>query len=285
MVCAALLLAPPLAAADPEPSKRPISKKDSPWGKIRQPAEGPARAIGGYGAGCVQGAEELPVSGPGFHVVRPRRHRHFGHPVLIAYLRDLASRVRAAGGRDLLLGDLGQPRGGPAPSGHSSHQTGLDVDVWYRDPGHDEQRPLRRRERRALRDRSVVVDGALSAEMAPRVMRVLSLAADDERVARIFVNPVIKRDLCAQAGEERDWLRKLRPWWGHDAHFHVRLECPDDSPECKAQAALPAGDGCDEVSWWLDEERQAERKEERGRYRKNVRGLPELPAACAPLLD
>ena len=25
---------------------------------------------------------------------------------------------------------MGQPRGGPLPYGHASHQTGLDVDIW-----------------------------------------------------------------------------------------------------------------------------------------------------------
>jgi len=27
--------------------------------------------------------------------------------------------------------DLGQPRGGPTLSGHRSHQSGLDVDIWF----------------------------------------------------------------------------------------------------------------------------------------------------------
>ena len=31
----------------------------------------------------------------------------------------------------LSIGDLGQARGGPAPSGHVSHQSGLDVDIWF----------------------------------------------------------------------------------------------------------------------------------------------------------
>src|SRR5690606_16762689 len=114
--------------------------------------------------------------------------------------------------------------------------------------------------------------------------RVLALAAADERVARIFVNPVIKRELCREASGERAWLRKIRPWWGHDAHFHVRLACPAGSPDCEPQPELPPGDGCAEIADWMDENKQAERARERAQYRDRVRGMPELPAACSALL-
>ena len=41
--------------------------------------------------------------------------------------------------------------------------------------------------------------------------------------------------LIDPTGGDRAWLEKVRPWWGHDYHFHVRLRCPGDSPECKSQ--------------------------------------------------
>jgi len=48
---------------------------------------------------------------------------------------------------------------------------------------------------------------------------------------------------------------KIRPWWGHNYHFHVRLYCPADDPQCRPQAAPPAGDGCGkELDWWFTEE-------------------------------
>jgi penicillin-insensitive murein endopeptidase len=55
----------------------------------------------------------------------------------------------------------------------------------------------------------------------------------------------------AKPEAERAWLRKVRPWWGHDEHMHVRLRCPSGSPECDNQAALPEGDGCDRLGWWF----------------------------------
>ena len=65
------------------------------------------------------------------------RNRYWGHPELIRFLQDFGREVEAAGiGADgtgvLAIGDLAQPRGGPMPSGHASHETGLDADVWLR---------------------------------------------------------------------------------------------------------------------------------------------------------
>lgn len=262
------------------------SKRDTPWARVSGPAEGPARAIGGYSAGCVQGAAALPLDGPGFQVVRPSRKRHFGHPDLIDFVRGLGRKVREAELGVLMIGDLGQPRGGPAPSGHASHQSGLDVDIWYWAPARAARKVLPVAERELLREHAVVSarEWTRTRHFTPRVARVLALAATDERVARIFVNPVIKRELCRDAQGDRAWLRKLRPWWGHDAHFHVRLACPADSPGCEPQPALPPGDGCDEIADWMDEKKQAERARERAQYRERVRGMPALPAACAALL-
>ena len=69
---------------------------------------------------------------------------------------------------------------------------------------------------------------------------LIKAAAQDPQVQRIFVNPAIKKALCREAGTDRAWLSKVRPWWGHDYHFHVRIRCPADSPDCKGQPA-PAG--------------------------------------------
>ncbi|MCT7656518.1 penicillin-insensitive murein endopeptidase [Oceanimonas sp. NS1] len=29
------------------------------------------------------------------------------------------------------------------------------------------------------------------------------------------------------------------PWFGHSSHFHVRLHCPTQSPNCVSQQAVP----------------------------------------------
>ena len=263
------------------------SKKNNPWAKVKQPKRGAPQAIGGYSAGCVIGGMELPVRGVGYQVARPARQRHFGHPLLIATVKDLAAHVKSSGHGVLFVGDLGQPRGGPAPSGHSSHQTGLDADIWFWHPKAAERAPMSASRTAKLDAPSMVSVKAKrkTKYWSAKVPAVLEKAASDSRVARIFINPVIKNELCkAATPADTPWMRKLRPWWGHNAHFHVRLECPSGSPDCKKQDPIPAGNGCKEIAWWLDEKAQAERKKKRKKYRKSVRGLPTLPAACGPVL-
>lgn len=256
------------------------------WHQVRTPRRGSPESIGGYSSGCVRGAQALPLDGAGYQVMRPSRHRNFGHPLLVQYVRGLGKAAKQAGLGAVLIGDLGQPRGGPAPSGHASHQSGLDVDIWFWAPEEAASRRLTVQEREELSARNVV-DTALQSvgqDYASRVNVLLRLAAKDERVARIFVNPVIKHTLCKEQHEDRAFLSKLRPWWGHDEHFHVRLTCPPDSPHCEAQSPLPPGDGCDEVGTWLTPEAKEARAKDRARYRAKIGKAPGLPQQCQALL-
>lgn len=244
----------------------------SAWSEFRETAPGQPQAIGGYSSGCVLGAAALPNRGPGYRLMRPQRHRHFGHPELVRFIRRLGGQMTRAELQSLAVGDLGQPRGGPAPGGHASHQTGLDVDLWYSPPG--------------PKHRSMVAKGknAVSKHYSSRVGKVLKLASKSASVDRIFVNPVIKQALCKRTSGDRKWLRKLRAWWGHDEHFHVRLKCPKGSPECTPQAPLPRGDGCGELNWWLDARKAKARKAGVKRYAKRIRSKPELPRLCRALV-
>ena len=225
------------------------------WGEVLEPAPGTPHAIGSYTAGCVQGAISLPADGRGYQVMRPQRRRFFGHPVLIRYLQELGAATQQKGLGILLIGDLGQPRGGPMPSGHRSHQIGLDADIWFWLPG--DGMVLSVAERETIGAPSMLFAGgrALDAQQwSPRQAEVLRLAVSFDVVARIFVNPVIKKALCEQFPGV-PWLQKLRPWWGHDDHFHVRLRCPAGQTACQDQDPLPAGDGCGaELDWWFSEE-------------------------------
>jgi penicillin-insensitive murein endopeptidase len=69
----------------------------------------------------------------------------------------------------------------------------------------------------------------------PAHAAIIKATAKDPQVSRIFANPAIKKALCREAGRDRAWLRKVRPWYGHDYHFHVRIYCP------RGQSRLPAG--------------------------------------------
>jgi penicillin-insensitive murein DD-endopeptidase len=104
-------------------------------------------------------------------------------------------------------------------------------------------------------------------------------------VARIFVHPAIKRELCAIAGTDRDWLRKIRPWWGHDHHFHVRLRCPDGDRWCVEQAPPPPGDGCDDsLAWWFSDEARAEAERLAALPPRPRPTLDQLPPQCRAVL-
>ncbi len=82
--------------------------------------------------------------------------------------------------------------------------------------------------------------------------KIIRAAAKDPAVARIFVFPGAKVQMCKSETGNRDWLRKVRPWWGHHYHFHVRLNCPRGARACAEQDPIPAGDGCDEAQQWVN---------------------------------
>lgn len=211
--------------------------------------------------------------------MRPERNRRFGHAILVQFLSDLARATRRSGGSPLAIGDLSLPRGGPAPNGHASHQTGLDVDIGYGSAT----------SKAAF---ATLVDperNAVNRRWGPRVLALLRRAATDPRVARIFVHPVIKQAACtatqALGADQRIWLQRVRPWWGHDDHFHVRLQCPSDDAECVAQDPITEGDGCGELAWWLDPARAEDRASGRANYQSRVGAQPVLPASCDALIS
>ncbi len=231
----------------------------NPWSTVTQPATmgGAAQSIGTYDAGCLAGAVALPADGVGYQVMRLSRQRFYGHPDLKYVIEALGRQVASQRLGVLLIGDLGQPRGGPTLSGHRSHQTGLDVDIWFLLSAQAASRSLTRAERESFGAPSVLAgksDNINSAQWSQANERVLELAAGLPTVDRIFVNPSVKRELCSRHHGQR-WLRKIRPWWKHDDHFHVRLKCPANNKNCVGQPPLPVGDGCDaSLAWWFSDE-------------------------------
>ena len=253
------------------------------FGLVTSPASGPSRAIGTYAKGCIAGATALPADDPNWQVMRPSRNRAWGHPVLIAFLERLSvTAAAAAQWPGLLVGDIGQPRGGPMVTGHASHQIGLDADIWLT-PMPD--RRLTAAERDEMPARKFVAasgDDVDPTLWRPQHRKLLETAASSPGVARIFVNPAIKRALCRDAAADRDWLRRVRPWWGHDDHFHLRLNCPQGDPECHDQPVPPAGDGCGaELDWWFT----PEAKHPKPAPPERPLRVSDLPAACAALVE
>ncbi|MGR8997741.1 MAG: penicillin-insensitive murein endopeptidase [Gammaproteobacteria bacterium] len=229
------------------------------WSMVTQPAKSAdgAQSIGTYNAGCLIGAVTVPANGTGYQMMRLSRKRSYGHPDLKRFIEKLGQTVTAQHLGVLLIGDLGQPRGGPTLSGHRSHQTGLDADIWFLLSPQAASRTLAFNERETWSAPSVLAgksDALNYTQWSPANEKILEAAARQPEVDRIFVNPSIKRELCKHK-TTHDWLRKIRPWWKHDDHFHVRLKCPKNNKDCQGQAPLPQGDGCDaSLAWWFSEE-------------------------------
>jgi len=225
------------------------------FGAAEQGTPGSPEPYGSYARGCVAGAVQLPETGPTWQAMRLSRNRNWGHPDMISFIWRLSQRaVNEAGWNGIYVGDISQPRGGPMLSGHASHQMGLDADIWMLPPS---RLDLTRQQREDLSSISVRSEDqrSVNANWTPGHQAVLRAAATDPAVARIFVAAAVKQEMCRTAGPDRDWLRKIRPWWGHNYHFHVRLNCPAGANWCENQAPIPAGDGCDEtLAWWTSEE-------------------------------
>src|SRR5262249_24654844 len=222
-----LMLAAPAAAQDkgtlnPQPLP-PLAHPDDPktaakelFGRKTQPTRSAAHVYGFYPPRCLAGAEELPINGPTWQVVRLSRNRNWGHPSLVKFLERLSAKAAKKGWPGLLVGDMAQPRGGPMITGHASHQIGLDADIWLT-PMPD--RTLTRAEREELSATMVVAHTRLDVDpkvWTPGHFEVIKGAAQDPEVERVFVNAAIKKALCRGAGHDREWLSKVRPWWGHD---------------------------------------------------------------------
>ncbi len=155
---------------------------------------------------AVAGAVSLPADGPDWEVMRPSRNRMWGHPELIAFIERLADEARQDGWPGLLVGDAGQPRGGPMSTGHASHQIGLDVDLWLKPMP---PTPLSLVDRETLSAHSV-----LKSALGRRSHQVQRSGdpADPARGARPRGNahlraPRHQQVLCRVAGNDRAWLQ------------------------------------------------------------------------------
>ncbi|HET6283501.1 MAG TPA: penicillin-insensitive murein endopeptidase [Polyangia bacterium] len=269
----------------PPPDPRAIALM---WSALPTPTDGPARAIGAYANGCLQGAVALPTSGPGYELIRPGRRRFFAHPEMIAFVQRFAAEARRQRLGPVLVGDLSQARGGPTPSGHRSHQTGLDADIGYGAPAGLRAGRVKKKDRELISP-PVVVDlktSATTAAWTPNIARLIGLAAADPAVDRVFVNPAIKRELCAATAKQAPapWLGRVRPWWAHHDHFHVRLRCPPGDDGCTGQDPLPADDGCGaSLAWWFTDDAEATRARRQAPPAEATPG-PVLPEGCRALL-
>src|SRR6476659_2351719 len=267
VACAGDALAQDKGSVDAKPLA-PLANPNDPklgakelFGRKILPAAMPTRVIGFSAKGCIAGA--------------------------IALLKRLAARAhKDAGWPGILVGDMSQPRGGPMLTGHASHQVGLDADVWLT-PMPD--RRLSRDEREEMSAVMMVRSDRLDIDPSawtPTHLGVVRAAALEPSVQRIFVNAAIKKALCREARGDRGWLHKVRPMYGHDYHFHIRIKCQPGSSGCESQAEPPAGDGCkpaDLAYWFKDSILHPKPPKEPPKPKPPIT-LAQLPTACRQVL-
>ena len=121
----------------------------------------------------------------------------------------------------------------------------------------------------------------------PGHLLVLRDAAREPAVQRIFVNPAIKKALCREAKGDRSWLSKIRPWWGHDYHFHIRIRCPSGSPECESQKPQTEGEGCkpSDLAFWFKDSVLHPKPPPKPPKPHPPMTLAQMPADCRTVLN
>ena len=222
------------------------------FGAKRDGSDQRPAAYGSYAKGCAAGSVQLPETGPTWQAMRLSRNRNWGHPETIDLIKKLSAfAAKQPGWKGLYIGDISQPRGGPMLSGHRSHQIGLDIDIWMLPTS---RLNLSRQTRERISSISLRKnEGAFVNDNWSRAHhRIIREAAKDRRTARIFVFPGAKVQMCKDEKGNRRYLRKIRPWWGHHYHFHVRLACPKGERGCVNQNPPPPGDGCAEAQEWVN---------------------------------
>ena len=273
---------PPLANPnDPKLGAREL------FGRKVLPAATPTRVVGFYAKGCIAGAEALPINGETWQVMRLSRNRYWAHPDMVALLKRLAAKAhKDAGWPGILVGDMSQPRGGPMITGHTSHQVGLDADIWLTPMP---ERQLSRNEREEMSATMMVRADRLDIDptvWTPNHLTVIRAAAQEPRVQRIFVNAAIKKALCREAKGDRSWLSKVRPMYGHDYHFHVRIKCPAGASGCESQPEPSASEGCSaaDLAYWFKDSIIHPKPSKEPPKPKPPMTLAQLPAACRQVL-
>ncbi|MGY9050514.1 MAG: penicillin-insensitive murein endopeptidase, partial [Rhodobacterales bacterium] len=185
-------------AATAVPVSGTISSKSAKelFGNEHSPSLQRSEPFGSYAKGCAAGNVQLPETGPTWQAMRLSRNRNWGQPATIGFLEDLSRKAaQMPGWSGLYIGDISQPKGGPMPSGHASHQIGLDADIWMLPP---QSTSLSRTERENISSISMqrASGASVNSGWSPQHHALLKAAASDPRVARIFVFPGAKVQMC-----------------------------------------------------------------------------------------
>lgn len=209
-----------------------------------------SEAIGYYSSGSLSNAVSIDEYRDSKTLVKLFRNRGQLYGVqelaealdsLSHYMRSLFPTIEV-----LQIGDMAAKSGGKIPR-HKSHQNGLDADIVYYRVNEKAQSPTKTE----WGEYFVVSKKLVSNFHARRNWEAFKYLVNHFEVNRILVDGAVKRRMCSLAkslGEStshREVLRRLRiENTVHRTHYHLRLKCPQGSPNCRAQSEPPNGSGC-----------------------------------------
>jgi len=202
-----------------------------------------SRAVGSPNRGRVEHSVAFP-EGQGW-VLRPWRHRAYGTKRVVETLAAALVEFHRdhPGTPPLLLGDIGNRRGGRAPP-HRSHQSGLDVDLGYvvaEMPSKNSRwRTVRPSEfdaeknwalMRRLLATGVVEHIYVDNRLQRRLLEVARQELSPEELERTFA--------LAAVGRRKQALAAISHWKGHDDHMHIRFACGPADLRCSGSEGTP----------------------------------------------
>jgi penicillin-insensitive murein DD-endopeptidase len=258
-------VAPPIALVVPDAAlaagvdvpHAPVTQPSAEPPPVVLPAASSSTSIGSPTNGHLAGGVPLPLTGTGFrHNDRRSRDARYGTVEAVTAIVQAAAVVaRELPGSELLVNDLGLPRGGPI-SHHGSHRAGRDADILFYlldDAG----APLASVgapidpdgigfDYKDLSDPSDDVRVHFDAARTWRFVQAL-LEQPDSEVQRIFVVEHLRTRLLAEAERSHAPAQLLarfadlscQPGYPHDDHLHVRWFCSPEDLTAGCEDAAP----------------------------------------------
>ncbi|MGM0597937.1 MAG: penicillin-insensitive murein endopeptidase [Myxococcota bacterium] len=212
-----------------------------PWDKVKKFKR--TLSLGHVYKGRLYKGKKLPASSKAYFI-NPRTSRRnyvWGTPVLLKLIKDVSRKVyNSFPGSKLTVGDLSPPGGGKAV-GHKSHQSGRDVDFgFYLSTG---------KTYKPVKSRFIKVDKFghgqgrfkhLHFDVERNWEMVEALITHKSGVFRIYTSKIVKNLLLQYAKiiyRPASIIKKaqkvLKPYKGHNDHFHIRISCPKNNPFCR----------------------------------------------------
>jgi penicillin-insensitive murein endopeptidase len=73
--------------------------------------------------------------------------------------------------------------------------------------------------------------------------------------------------------------------WGHNYHFHIRMRCPAENPDCKPQEPPGHSEGCGhDLDWWFTDAVLHPKPSATPAPPRPSLKMADLPAACRQVL-